>query len=88
MVVRGAEYGNDRILVGAHYAMDVIGGRTLALYDAAHPLADDPAYAKADFKAAILAARADMVAALAAASSTTARHSAIEIPMNDIFRKP
>lgn len=32
MIVRGAEYGNDRILMGAHYAMDVLGGRTLATY--------------------------------------------------------
>jgi hypothetical protein len=36
MMARGAEYGNDRILVGAHYAMDVMAGRTLALYDMAH----------------------------------------------------
>ena len=26
MVARGAEYGNDRIIMGAHYAMDVLGG--------------------------------------------------------------
>ena len=44
MIARGAEYGNDRILMGAHYAMDVLGGRTLALYDLAHLLANDPAY--------------------------------------------
>ena len=44
MVARGAEYGNDRILMGAHYAMDVLGGRTLATYDLAHLLANDPAY--------------------------------------------
>ena len=44
MVARGAEYGNDRIILGAHYAMDVLGGRTLAFYDLAHLLADDPAY--------------------------------------------
>jgi len=67
MIARGAEYGNDRILVGAHYAMDVIGGRTLALYDMAHLLADDPAYAKQDFQAAVRSARADMVATLTAA---------------------
>ena len=30
MVARGAEYGNDRIIMGAHYAMDVLGdGRSL-----------------------------------------------------------
>lgn len=44
MIARGAEYGNDRILMGSHYAMDVLGGRTLALYDLAHLLANDPAY--------------------------------------------
>jgi hypothetical protein len=44
MIVRGAEYGNDRIIIGAHYAMDVIAGRTLALYGMAHLLADDENY--------------------------------------------
>jgi hypothetical protein len=44
MVVRAAEYGNDRIIIGAHYAMDVLGGRTVATYDLAHLLANDPAY--------------------------------------------
>lgn len=44
MIVRASEYGNDRILMGAHYAMDVLGGRTLATYDLAHLLANDPAY--------------------------------------------
>ncbi|MBV9747262.1 MAG: phosphatase PAP2 family protein, partial [Acetobacteraceae bacterium] len=44
MIARGAEYGNDRILMGAHYAMDVLGGRTLAAYDLAHLLANDPLY--------------------------------------------
>jgi membrane-associated phospholipid phosphatase len=76
MVARGAEYGNDRILMGAHYAMDVMGGRTLALYDLAHLLANDPAYVGQtlphapvikDFQAAIKKARADMTAALQAA---------------------
>lgn len=44
MIARAAEYGNGRIIVGAHYAMDVIAGRTLAAYDVAHLLAGDPAY--------------------------------------------
>jgi hypothetical protein len=44
MVARAAEYGNDRIIMGAHYAMDVLGGRTVASYDLAHLLANDPAY--------------------------------------------
>lgn len=44
MIARSAEYGNNRIIMGAHYAMDIIGGRALALYDLAHLLANDPAY--------------------------------------------
>lgn len=69
MIVRGAEYGNDRILMGSHYIMDVLGGRTLALYDMAHLLANDPAYvglsvrkapAIKDFQAAVRDARAEL----------------------------
>lgn len=80
MVVRGAEYGNDRIIMGAHYAMDVMGGRTLAMYDLAHLLANDPAYlgqspkgapAIKDFQAALQAARSDMTKALQAACGNT-----------------
>jgi hypothetical protein len=80
MIARGAEYGNDRILVGAHYAMDVMGGRTLATYDMAHLLANDPAYMGRilkgaptikDFQAAINAARADVTTALQAACGKT-----------------
>ena len=44
MVTRAAEYGNNRIVVGAHYTMDVIGGRATALHAIAHLLANDPAY--------------------------------------------
>ncbi|HEY5214712.1 MAG TPA: phosphatase PAP2 family protein [Acidobacteriaceae bacterium] len=80
MVARGAEYGNDRILMGAHYAMDVMGGRTLALYDMAHLLANDPAYvgqplkdapAIGDFQAAVKAARVAISAALQEACGNT-----------------
>ena len=75
MITRGAEYGNDRIIMGAHYAMDVLGGRTLALYDLAHLLANDPAYLNrplrgapliGDVQAAVQSARADVTAALQA----------------------
>jgi len=87
MVVRGAEYGNDRILMGAHYAMDVLGGRTLALYDMAHLLANDPAYMGAsfkgaagikDFRAAVQAARADVSALLQAACGKSVEQCARE----------
>jgi membrane-associated phospholipid phosphatase len=72
-IVRAAEYGNDRIILGAHYAMDVIGGRALALYDVAHLLANDPNYVGqprigssviTDYQQAVTAARADLVAVL------------------------
>ena len=72
-ITRAAEYGNDRIILGAHYAMDVIGGRTLALYDLAHLLANDPAYVGQpkprgtvikDYPGAVALARADMTRAL------------------------
>jgi len=80
MIVRGAEYGNDRIIVGAHYAMDVLAGRTLALYDMAHLLANDPAYVGQspkggpvinDFQAALRKARTDMTAALQTGCANT-----------------
>jgi PAP2 superfamily protein len=73
MMARAAEYGNDRIIMGAHYAMDVLGGRTLALYDMAHLLANDPKYLgkslkdgtrMTDFRAAVEKARADVAATL------------------------
>jgi hypothetical protein len=72
MVARGAEYGNDRIILGAHYAMDVLGGRTLAEYDMAQLLANKAGYvgvsrsgvAIDDFREALAAARADLTEAL------------------------
>jgi len=80
MMARAAEYGDDRILMGAHYAMDIIGGRTLATFDLAHLLANDPVYmnrslkgapAIKDYQAAITAARADLAAVLQAACGST-----------------
>jgi hypothetical protein len=87
MITRGAEYGNDRILIGAHYAMDVMAGRTLATYDLAYLLANDPAYldrtfltaAKIkDFQAAIKAAHASITATLEAACGKTVQQCAGE----------
>jgi hypothetical protein len=87
MIARGAEYGNDRILMGSHYAMDVMGGRTLALYDMAHLLANDKTYVGQtlkhaptvnDFPAAIAAARADVRAVLQAACGKTIQECAHE----------
>jgi membrane-associated phospholipid phosphatase len=72
MVVRGAEYGNSRIVLGAHYAMDVIAGRTLAYYDLAHLLAGNPTYVGqtegkvtiTNYQAALKQAESDVTAAL------------------------
>jgi hypothetical protein len=80
MIARAAEYGNDRIIMGAHYAMDVMSGRTLTLYDMAHLLADDPAYINQplegtprvkDFQAAVKSARAEVTKTLEAACGKT-----------------
>jgi len=79
MVTRGAEYGNSRIIIGAHYAMDVIGGRSLAYYDVAQLLAEKPDYLGlhlkappvADYQAALRAARADLRSALEKACGGT-----------------
>ena len=77
-IARAAEYGNDRIILGAHFALDVIAGRTVALHDIAHLLANDPAYvgqprARAkvvtDYRQALDAARADVRAVLEAGCS-------------------
>ncbi|SDF63761.1 phosphatase PAP2 family protein [Terriglobus roseus] len=82
MIARGAEYGNSRIIVGAHYAMDVLGGRTLALHDMAHLLANDPAYLKSskvsDFRAAVTQARTDLGHVLESACGKTVAECATE----------
>ncbi len=44
MIARAAEYGNNRIVIGAHYAMDVLGGRATSMHAVAHLLANDPRY--------------------------------------------
>ncbi|GAB0116927.1 phosphatase PAP2 family protein [Acidisoma sp. 7E03] len=81
MITRAAEYGNDRIILGAHYAMDVLGGRTLALHDMAHLLANDPDYVNQpmkgnaatikDFRNAVAMARADLSHVLATSCGNT-----------------
>ena len=80
MIVRGAEYGNDRVIMGSHYVMDVLGGRTLALYDMAHLLANDPAYMGLsvrgaapirDFQSAVKNARAELLATLQSGCGNT-----------------
>ena len=78
MAVRGAEYGNSRIILGAHYAMDVLAGRTLALYDLAQLLANKQGYVGQtrgtqidDFQKALTDARAELTPMLAMACGDT-----------------
>jgi hypothetical protein len=80
MITRGAEYGNDRVIMGSHYVIDVLGGRTLALYDMAHLLANDRAYMGLsvrgaprikDFQSAVKSARSELIAALQAGCGNT-----------------
>jgi hypothetical protein len=87
MIARGAEYGNDRVIMGSHYVMDVLGGRTLALYDMAHLLANDPAYMGlsvrgaapiADFQAAVKKARVELQAILQSGCGNTINVCATE----------
>jgi hypothetical protein len=87
MIVRGAEYGNDRVIMGSHYVMDVLGGRTLALYDMAHLLENDPAYLALsvrgappikDFQAAVKSARAELNSILQTGCGNTIETCATE----------
>jgi PAP2 superfamily len=72
MVTRAAEFGNDRIVLGSHYAIDVLGGRALAEYDLAQLLANKTGYVGVtrdnvkidDFPKALAAARDELTAAL------------------------
>ncbi len=79
-IARATEYGLDRVVLGAHYAMDVIGGRTLAYYDIAQLLANDSDYVGqktrrggtvTDYPAALAAARRTALPVLAQGCATT-----------------
>ncbi|WP_018266272.1 autotransporter family protein [Methylosinus sp. LW4] len=45
LITRGAEFGNSRIVLGAHYPLDVIGARIQTYYDLVQILNGNPAYA-------------------------------------------
>ena len=44
LLTRASEYGNSRIVLGAHYPLDVEAGRIQATYDVAQLLNNNPAY--------------------------------------------
>ncbi|WP_145606956.1 autotransporter outer membrane beta-barrel domain-containing protein [Yersinia intermedia] len=43
-LLRGSEYGNSRITLGVHYALDVIGARIMTIYALAQMLNNNPDY--------------------------------------------
>lgn len=49
-VLRGSEYGNSRVTLGVHYALDVIGARIMTTYTLAQILNNNPEYLNQDIK--------------------------------------
>lgn len=47
MLTRASEYGDSRIVLGAHYPLDIIAGRALASYDVVQMLSNNPQYLNA-----------------------------------------
>ncbi|QEM84015.2 autotransporter outer membrane beta-barrel domain-containing protein [Halomonas binhaiensis] len=73
MLLRGAEYGNSRVVVGAHHPLDVIGARIMTTYTLAQILNNHPEYLNRtlaplgtpttttdDFQRLLLSAQADL----------------------------
>jgi subtilase-type serine protease len=46
-LTRASEYGNSRIILGAHYPLDIVAGRALASYDVSQMLNNNPKYLNA-----------------------------------------
>lgn len=73
-LTRGGEYGNSRVVLGAHYALDVMGARIQTTYALAQMLNNNPEYTNqnitsltgqpvtttSDFYALFLAAQSDL----------------------------
>lgn len=66
LIARGSEYGNSRMVLGVHYALDVIGARILATRDLAAMLNNDPEYTTngVDYQALLASASSDLRGAL------------------------
>jgi uncharacterized protein with beta-barrel porin domain len=47
MLTRASEYGNSRIVLGAHYPLDIVAGRVLGTYDVVQMLNNNPQYTNA-----------------------------------------
>jgi hypothetical protein len=85
LVTRGAEFGTSRIVIGAHYALDVIGARIETTYALVQILNNNPAYLNqtvpgllggtvtttGDFKALLSSATADLRTSLVAGCGTS-----------------
>jgi len=63
LIARGVQFGDDRVLLGVHFPSDVVAGRWLAEKVYAG-IKDEPAY-----KAAVVAARAEITAQLSLSPS-------------------
>ena len=80
-VARGSEYGDSRVVLGAHHPMDVIAGRILATYDLVQLLNNNPQYLNyavpgsltttSDFQALFNAARTDLTGLFTSQCGTT-----------------
>ena len=96
-VARGADYGYSRVVLGAHYALDVIAGRILATHDVAMLLNNNPAYTGGtDYQAlfsnftssirSVLAGYAGTDVATAAQLDTSAYSNAAQVKADAAYR--
>ncbi|MCA0946633.1 autotransporter domain-containing protein [Salipiger pacificus] len=73
LMMRGSEYGNSRVVLGVHYALDVIGARIQSTYAVAQILNDNPDLwetARDDLRSMLEAECGNTIAACIAGSNT------------------